>query len=520
MRVIQGVDLPHSPEKKLEEISAIPRGTAKGRFQLAHSGSYAIVQKWLPQGQADKPDLSLSLFFQAHLIRPGGHTQAIVSTLDVSTNSGFAIVINLRSCIELWVGDGDHVHILPTEFVPVYKRWVSVKLALEGKSVLLSLVPMPFVAEKMPAAVQRQMMLTKPVMLRSECVLLFAASRAAAPTKTSPRETNFFNGRIDTPVIESLHGGVIVQYDFSYNISGDTIIDIAGGGHHGNLVNAPTRGVRGHNWDGHTELDWTKAKYGYGAIHFHEDDLDDAAWATDFSIQIPFDARSGIYAVQVESSKGRETSDMITFLVRTTTETITKTSSKVALVLPTFTYLAYANDKLGDPERSSSGGTGAALCDMAPTPTIDSDRNLRRLDLGLSTYDVHNDGSGNVFSTAKRPIMNLRPGFVSYGLGRPRHISAESIMIGFLEQEGIPYDIVTDEDLHNQGVTSLESYQVVITGGHPEYLTTEVYNAYEDYTKNGGYLMYLGGNGFYWVVGFDPIRPWRLEIRRGESGVR
>lgn len=32
--------------------------------------------------------------------------------------------------------------------------------------------------------------------------------------------------------------------------------------------------------------------------------------------------------------------------------------------------------------------------------------------------------------------------------------------------------------------------------------------------------MYLGGNGFYWMSATDPARPHRLEVRRGNEGVR
>jgi N,N-dimethylformamidase len=30
--------------------------------------------------------------------------------------------------------------------------------------------------------------------------------------------------------------------------------------------------------------------------------------------------------------------------------------------------------------------------------------------------------------------------------------------------------------------------------------------------------MYLGGNGFYWVIGYHPQRPGIIEVRRGENG--
>jgi hypothetical protein len=515
MRIIQGVELPHAPRKEVQEITAIPPGCAKGRFQVARCGSYAIVEDLLIPTTTG---LEVSFYFQAHLVK-AGHPQSIISTLGAATKDGFAIVLNKDGLVELHVGTRFGVEVILTTFTPTYNRWVAVQLVLDKHEISLSLNPIQYVTEKTPKPFHLQKTLLKPVELRSESTLLLGASFAAISTGCLPRATNFFNGRLDRPMIKSIDNVVIAGYDFSRNISEDTIQDVSGAGYHGTLVNAPTRGIRGWNWDG-SEVDFTKAKYGYGAIHFHEDDLDDAAWETDFSIQVPHDARSGIYAVEVESIKGRKTSDQIVFIVSTTEETRSKATGKVALILPTFTYLAYANDKLGDTNRASSGGTGAALCNIAPTVTVGSERNLRRLDCGLSTYDVHNDGSGNVFSTAKRPIMNLRPDFISYGLGRPRHLSAESMMIGFLEREGIPYDIITDHDLHNMGVSALLHYDVAITGGHPEYPTNEVYNAYQDYANTGGHMMYLGGNGFYWVTAFDPTRPWRIEVRRGESGVR
>ena len=516
VRVIQGVDLPNSPKKTLEEIASVPIGKVKGRFQLARCGSFARVQHWCRSPVT--AGLEISLYFQPHLIQ-AGHRQSIISTVDVPRKRGFAIVINSDGEVELWIGTSNEIQVFPTKFTPTYKCWVASRLLLKGRTVCFDLESIPRVTEKTSPTVSLEQTIASSFVLNGDSTLLFAASYAESPTESFPRATNFFNGRIDSPIIRSLKDGVLVRYDFARNIPEDTILDVSGGGHHGTLVNAPARAVRGYNWDG-TQVDWIKAKYGYGAIHFHEDDLDDASWETDFTITVPSDARSGIYAVEVQSTKGRPTTDMIAFIVRTTPATATKVTPKVALILPTFTYLAYANDKLGDPNRSSSGGTGAALTDIQPTPTVDSDRNYRRLDLGLSTYDVHNDQSGNMYSSSKRPIMNLKPGFISFGLGRPRHLSGETMMIGYLEQEGIPYDILTDHDLHLQGCSALMPYSVAITGGHPEYPTTEVYDAYEHYARRGGNLMYLGGNGFYWVTAWDPARPWRIEVRRGESGVR
>jgi hypothetical protein len=283
------------------------------------------------------------------------------------------------------------------------------------------------------------------------------------------------------------------------------------------LINAPTRAIKGYDWDG-TENDWSKAKYGYGAIHFHEDDLDDAAWETDFTITVPEDARSGAYAVEVESEKAK---DSIPFLVRPSKKAWKQREGKVAFVISTFTYLAYANEQLHDRRRVSSVDIGPGFDINSIGNSEDFEKLQRRSDLGLSNYDVHNDESGVVYSSAKRPILNMRPNYIMWAYNRPREFSADTMLIGFLERERIPYEVITDHDLHELGVAAISGFNTVLTGCHPEYPSLQSYNAYTAYAKQGGDLMYLGGNGFYWVSSTDiQRRPHRLEVRRGDQGVR
>jgi len=85
---------------------------------------------------------------------------------------------------------------------------------------------------------------------------------------------------------------------------------------------------------------------------------------------------------------------------------------------------------------------------------------------------------------------------------------------------GHEFDVATDEDLHFEGRELLDRYRVVLTGSHPEYWSDQMFTALEDYLRDGGRTMYLGGNGFYWVTSLDPERPHLLEMRRSESGVR
>jgi N,N-dimethylformamidase len=66
----------------------------------------------------------------------------------------------------------------------------------------------------------------------------------------------------------------------------------------------------------------------------------------------------------------------------------------------------------------------------------------------------------------------------------------------------------------------LKPYRAVIAGSHPEYHSAAMLDALEDYLGQGGRLMYLGGNGFYWRTAFHDSLPGVIEIRRGEAGTR
>ena len=59
-------------------------------------------------------------------------------------------------------------------------------------------------------------------------------------------------------------------------------------------------------------------------------------------------------------------------------------------------------------------------------------------------------------------------------------------------------------DLHHEGFDLLTPYKTVLTGSHPEYRTGDMLSAVETYLQNGGRMMYLGGNGFYWVTADRP----------------
>jgi len=99
-------------------------------------------------------------------------------------------------------------------------------------------------------------------------------------------------------------------------------------------------------------------------------------------------------------------------------------------------------------------------------------------------------------------------------------LPADLHLIDWLEARGFAYDVITDEDLHREGAAVLRPYKVVLTGTHPEYYSAAMLDGMEDYLTAGGRLMYLGGNGFYWVTSYHPGKPHVIEVRKGESGSR
>ncbi|KIX08909.1 uncharacterized protein Z518_03566 [Rhinocladiella mackenziei CBS 650.93] len=517
VRLIQGVDLDHSPKKAEEEVSEIPRGRRKGRFQAAQPGSYGHVPDWGSPETAR--GLQVSFYMQPWHVSCS-HPQTFVSTLQAATHTGFAIVLNSQGTVDIWLGiKHNRIHVIETWLRPQKKTWAEFNLTLRGRSVNASLTPKAFRVEPIPSQAAFETLLDGEPSVYEPGPLFIAASQGDDSSGFAGRRAiNFFNGRIDNLTLRTCDEtpAVLAKYDFALEISSDTILDVSGHGHHGTLINGPTRAVKGHDWDG-SECDWTKAKFGYGAIHFHDDDLDDAGWATDFTITVPPNARSGVYAVEVKATNCQE-ADWVTFFVRPTSWA-TDNSDKVCFVFCTFTYLAYANERLYDTTRENTADLGPGFDINKVLKSDEFYKMQRRLDLGLSCYDRHNDGSGVVFSSSKRPILNVRPGYVMWAFSRPRELSADLMMIGYLEREGIPYEIVTDHDLHSRGASTLRGFNTVITGSHPEYHTRESFGAYESYAKAGGNLMYMGGNGFYWVSALDVARPHRLEMRRGDRGV-
>jgi N,N-dimethylformamidase len=337
--------------------------------------------------------------------------------------------------------------------------------------------------------------------------LLLAAGRVV-PTAAGIRGADCFNGRLQDPEVTA-DGAPVARWDLGHEPAGTAFPDRGPNGFHGRFVNAPTRAVTGLGWSG-DELDFRHAPEAYRAVHFHDDDLEDAGWECDAVVRLPPDLPSGMYCVRLRCTGGE---DHVPVFVRPGAG---RPRSDVAFLAPTFTYVAYANNRL--PEHVDYEGAG--LTERTVRLGFRDEQARAHPEFGLSTYDSHSDGSGVCYSGHLRPIPNMRWDFESPVVGGPRHFAADLLVTTWLDSLGVDHDVLSDHGLHERGVAELDGYRVLVTGTHPEYWSGPMLDALKSYQDGGGSVMYLGANGFYWVTGASADRPHLLEIRRGQAGLR
>lgn len=332
-----------------------------------------------------------------------------------------------------------------------------------------------------------------------------------------------FNGKLEQPVIiaswidnwdrplgliTDTYPSVLAVWDFSIDIDSQFIRDCGPQSCAGSLRNLPTRGMRGVLWNGE-EMNWVHAPSHYGAIQFADDMVGDCGWSRDFKFQIPADLPSGAYAFKLTCADGF---DWLPFYVTPSPES----RARILFIAPTFTYQAYANHARGNFDDKFRARVAA----WKAYPHNPDDYPI----YGASTYNLHSDRSGVAFSSCFRPMLTMRPGFLTFddphGSGL-RHYPADSHILAWLAAQGLEFDVITDEELDNQGLKALEKYNVVITGTHPEYCTAAMLDGLQGYVEQGGRLIYLGGNGFYWRISRGQKgAEGCIEVRRAEGGVR
>jgi|TARA_B110000285_G_scaffold49168_1_gene55850 N,N-dimethylformamidase len=560
VRLIHGDTNPEGPGYKEEEIGALCNKSYTGRNQRIHGGSYIVVP------QDDRLNVE-SFTIQCYIFptTPDKGRQGIITKWVETTGSGYGLFINEAGCLAAEIGDGSGmVTRLSSDKVLLRKVWYLAALSYDARTGRVTLYQEPVVtatngglgqailnpSEDTTATVEsnssvRPALNDAPLLMGASTLIercgrsIFGAhfKEATSPVDL-PEQANLYNGKIDRPrlcskalskaEIESLARGfqtcaaelrhhVVGAWDFHANITNNIastyIIDVSTSRLNGHIINMPCRGMTGFNWTG-DEIVYHHKPEEYGAIHFHDDDIDDARWDVDFTYTVPDNLKSGIYAarLRIGGVDSPETEDYVPFVVRPPKG---KTTSKLAFILPTNSYMAYSNDNL-----ATNCVVAELLAGKVPVMTASDLYLNEHREYGLSTYSLHSDGSGVAYSSRLRPILNMRPKYRHWLSPSLWQLNGDLHLVDWLEEKNFDFDIHTDEDLHREGVGLLNKYQTVLTGSHPEYTSEKMFAAYEQYQQDGGRWLYLGANGFYWCSEYHPDNSNIIEVRKGEAGTR
>ena len=528
VRLIHGDEHPDGPGFMEEVLSSSISGSHAVRKQFVDTGNAIVVDD--PAGKLF-PTGPLTLWGYVFPTTPTKGRQVLLGRFSLSETAGYALGLTADGRLAFWVGDGNDTDEIVSDIPLVHHTWYFVAASYDpssGRAILHhEAVINPYngrlgrVAPFDHTSSVEQKLRIRPTAPSSP--FMWAAARNSAPVRGDFKDF-VYNGKIDrcgvfgsALTLDDLAkvragervGPVIADWDTTegYGPDGidDVVRDVSGNGLDGYGTHRPVRAMTGYNWSGKHD-DWRVAPGEYGGISFHEDAVMDCGWEPTVTWRVPEGTRSGVYAARI---KAGETEDHVVFFIRPTAPT-----APILYLMPTNSYLAYANEMIVHhvPVGQAIGSHPAVLEDRE----ADYYQDPR---YGRSTYDHWSDGAGVCYTSWKRPILNIRPKWRSSAIGTVWQLPRDLSLIAWLDRYGYDYDVATDHDLA-ANPDLLKGYTVVLTGSHPEYWSEQGLNDLEDYIAEGGRLMYLGGNGFYWVVSYRDGEPEFMEVRKGEAGMR
>ncbi len=518
VRIIHGDADPVGPGIKEDVVETAANGEYDGKFQPIIEGSYVEVPDhdaldltssftltaWIAPSTI--PGSDLNPIAQERTPQGTPRPQGVVSKWDDAADTGYGLFVDEDGSIGLWIGAGEgKITKLSTgtRLNPYAPGIRSIEAGSNIRTGMTGFTTWYFVAASYDAATGKVTLYQEPqkglpnptsavseldagpdAPLANDAPLLIGAGWANADT---PGMGGLYNGKIDSPQVfdralsaEEIAGiraegggdGVVASWDFSQNISTHSVVDAANG-HDGTTVNNPVRAVTGHDWE-HGNMDFNDDPEMFGALYFHEDDIANANWETSVTFTIPEDAKSGTYGARLTAGED---------VYHATFTVLPKEGehADIAYMVPTFSYLAY-------------GAIGIVA----------------------SQYHVHRDGSGTIYSAWDRPIPNMRPYTTGReGEGKPWQYEADTHITDWLVSTGYDVDYITDHDVHHNPEL-LKDYKVVLTGSHPDYISAQIWHGLEDWLNEGGRLMYMRGNGYYWVTSLSEDGRY-TELRRHDG---
>lgn len=538
VRLIHGDENPAGPGFVEEEVACAANGLWQVERQVTQVGSYLEVDD--PEARLAFEE-SFTLFAFIHPTWPAsGQRQSVIGRWDGDQKQGYGISIDEKGYLQFRIGHGDDaVECLSAEVPLQVQMWYFVAATFDAATRratlsqigvgnryngLLGKVALVDYDSTTSTVFRRW-----PVNLAATPFLMAGARGRDAQQRACVSELYWgkidrcgaFDQALQPGEIDAIRSGLepampslVAYWDTSKGYSdrgiGDVVFDVGRNRLNARGHNRPVRGQTGWNWDGFTDC-YRLAPREFGGIEFHADALTDCNWKVTKTVMLPRGLKSGCYAMRLRSDAGsRFREEHVVFFVRPEAP-----RARIAFLFPTLTYLAFANERLSfdHPEREAMIGQPAVLSE------IDTEM-YTRADFGLSAYDSHADGNGVCYSSYHRPIMNMRPRYRMPSLDVTSGLAADLSMIAWLEQSGLDYEVLTDEDLHRDGAAALAPYSCIISGARPEYYTERMLDATEDYIADGGRYIYAGGSGFNATAGVRDDEPWIMECRRRDDGYK
>lgn len=306
---------------------------------------------------------------------------------------------------------------------------------------------------------------------------------------------NLLNTLIDPEAETRLAKNASLIAGFSFRATGGNLQFELQGRFAGRMIHQPLTAVKGVRWTGETHDRRLRPEH-YSAMQFNADAMIDAGWPETLGVTVPETLPSGVYALELTDTAGNR--GFAPFFV----SAAGSPKQGLAFLAPTFSYLAYCNAPeamRGPPSRRG----------LLPAEALLDAANGR---FGRSLYERFTDGSGVVVTGERKPLLSIGPDFRLWGF------AADSLFTDWLERQEMACDLLTDHDLHHDGEAALNGIRVLITGSHPEYWSTRMWDALSGWLAKGGRLLYLGGNGVYWRTAV--AEDGAIEVRRAEDGTR
>ena len=303
VRLIHGDTNPAGPGFKERVVDSPANGEYDGRQQAIRSGSHVAVVD--PAGHlALRGAISMHVFAQP--TTPEAGVQRLLGRMAAIGGAGYALDIS-DGRLRLTVGDGSRTAQVESDVTLCAQCWYSLGATYDPATGEATIYQAP-VRNSYNSLLSPMIALPAPTIVRGSAAVAPADADVAFTIAADPSAGSHFNGKLDSPKVwrralgdgelEALSdgatppgAGLVAHWDFAEGIGPrgvptDHVRDVAGLDLFGICVNQPARGMTGWNWDCSEEC-YRHAPGQYGAIHFHDDDLDDCGWETDVALDDP-----------------------------------------------------------------------------------------------------------------------------------------------------------------------------------------------------------------------------------------